>query len=348
MKAPVFKGVGRRLEIESLPDPTPAAGDIVLRVARCGICGTDIHMASGEAQTFPEGTVIGHEFAGEVVAVGPGVDTFRAGDLATAMPVVGCGQCGSCRAGEPAWCDSGLIANAGGFGQFVITKAHAAIRLPSSLSMDDGALIEPMAVGLHGVTLAQVKPGSRVLVLGSGAIGLAATFWARRVGAGRIVVAARSRRGEAIAMQLGATAFLQSNANLAQDVESALNGPPDVVFECVGMPGMLMRAAELVRPRGTVIILGNCMLPDTIVPATAMFKQLRIQGSMIYSLGEFQTVADVFDAGHVEPRAMITDIVGYGQLPEMFEALRAPIHQCKVMVDPWGTSVEQPAGAVSI
>ena len=100
MKAPIFKGVGKPLVIETLPDPTPGPGEIVIKVSRCGICGTDLHMTDGHAHTFPEGTVIGHEFAGEVVAVGAGVTRFKIGDAAAALPTVGCGHCANCLAGE--------------------------------------------------------------------------------------------------------------------------------------------------------------------------------------------------------------------------------------------------------
>ena len=281
MKAPVFKGVGKPLAIETLPDPTPGPGEMVIKVARCGICGTDLHMTDGHAQTFPEGTVIGHEFAGEVVAVGPGVTRFKTGDVAAALPVIGCGRCASCLAGETIWCEKGLIGLVGGYGQYAIAATHAAIKLPSTLSVEDGALVEPLAVSLHGVTLAELKPGARVLVLGAGPIGLGCVFWAKHVGAGRIAVVSRSRRGEAIAMEMGATAFVQTSDELMTDVNAALGGLPDVVFECIGVPGQLAQAINLVRPRGTVIVLGNCMLPDTIIPSLAMFKQVRIQGSMV-------------------------------------------------------------------
>ena len=336
MRAPVFKGVGLKLAIETLPDPVPGSGDLVVKIARCGVCGTDLHMTDGHAQTMPVGSVLGHEFAGEVMAVGADVSGFRTGDRVTAMPVVGCGRCAPCLAGDTAWCVSGLIGLAGGYGQYALTKAHAAMKLPAGLSMADGALVEPLAVGLHGVSLTQLEPGSRVLVLGTGAIGLAAMYWARRLGAGRIAAVSRSRRGERLSCQMGASCFLQSGDGLAEQLNAALGGPPDVVFECIGQPGMLSQAMMLVRPRGTVVILGNCMLPDTVYPSLAMFKQLRIQGSMVYSLKEFQTVADALDAGHVEPRAMITDTVNYADLPDAFESLRKPVQQCKVMVDPWG------------
>jgi 2-desacetyl-2-hydroxyethyl bacteriochlorophyllide A dehydrogenase len=335
MKAPIFKGVGQPLAIETRDDPTPGPGDLVLKIGRCGICGTDLHMTDGHAQTYEENSVIGHEFAGEVVAIGPDVTGYKIGDKVAALPVVGCGQCGNCRSGEPMWCANGFFSITGGFGEYAIAKAHAAIKLPNSLSLEDGALVEPLAVSLHGVTLAQLQPGARVLVQGAGAIGIGVAYWAKRLGAGRVVVTARSNRGEAFAMQLGADAFLVASEDLQTQLDVALGGAPDVVFECVGVPGMIAQAINLVRPRGTVVILGNCMLPDTFYPAQAMFKQVRIQGSMIYSVAEFETVARSIDAGHVEPRAMVTETIGYAQLPTTFEALRSSNQQCKVMVNPW-------------
>jgi (R,R)-butanediol dehydrogenase/meso-butanediol dehydrogenase/diacetyl reductase len=338
MKAAVFKRVGRPLAIERLDDPVPGPGELLLKVGRCGICGTDLHMTDGHAQTYPENTVIGHEFAGEVVALGKDVSGYKLGDVVAAMPVVGCGQCGSCRSGEPMWCEQGLVGISGGFGQYALAKAHAAIRLPRSLSLADGALVEPLAVGLHGVALAGLAPGARVLVQGAGAIGLAAAFWARRLGAGRIAMTARSTRGEPFAGNMGVDHFLLAGEDLQVRVNAALGGAPEVVFECVGVPGMVAQAVNLVRPRGTVVILGNCMLPDTFYPAQAMFKQVRIQGSMVYSLREFETVAAVLDDGHVEPRSMVTGTVSYAELPQAFEALRRPGTQCKLMLDPWASN----------
>lgn len=335
MQAPVFKGVGKPLVIERLPDPTPGLGEVVLKVGRCGICGTDLHMTDGSAHTYPVDSIIGHEFAGEVVAVGAGVQNLKTGDLVSALPVVGCGQCGSCLSGEPMWCEKGLNGLAGGMGQYAIAKASAAIKLPKSLSLEDGALVEPLAVSLHGVTLAELNPGAKVLVLGAGPIGISTAYWAKRVGAGNVVVAARSKRGEALAIELGADRFMISDETLQKELNVGLSGAPDVVFECTGAVGMLAQAVNLVRARGTVVLLGNCMLPDTFYPAQAMFKQVRIQGSMVYSVQEFETVARFFDSGHLEPRKMVTETVSYSQLPSEFEALRTTRHQCKVMVDPW-------------
>ncbi len=336
MRAAVFKAPGKPLVIESLADPTPGVGELVLRVGRCGICGTDLHMTDGHAATYPSNSVLGHEYAGEVVALGRGVVNYKLGDLVAGLAVGGCGMCAHCLAGDPMWCDQGLIPAMGGFGQFTVVKAVSAIKLPSTVSFADGALIEPLAVGLHGVNLAGISPGARVLVLGAGAIGLGAAFWARRAGAHHVTVASRSARGEAHALAMGASHFEEFGEAFAANIEESLGGgPPDVVFECVGVPGMLTKAIEIVRARGTVVMLGNCMKLDPWVPSLVVFKQLRLQGSMVYSRREFEIVAEVLDAGHVEARTMITDTVPLAELPGAFEALRSPTYQCKTLVDPW-------------
>jgi 2-desacetyl-2-hydroxyethyl bacteriochlorophyllide A dehydrogenase len=335
MKAAVFKGPGKVLAIESLRDPTPGDGELVLRIGRCGICGTDLHMTDGHAATFPAGSVLGHEFAGEVVAMGANAGNYRLGDVVAGLAVAGCGKCVQCLAGDPMWCERGFVPAMGGFGQYTVVKGLSAIKLPSSLSLADGALIEPLAVGLHGVKLAAITPGSKVLVLGGGPIGLAATFWAHRYGANRIVVASRSRRGEERALRMGASRFEVFGDQFSFDLKAALGGMPDVVLECIGVPGLLTQAIEIVRPRGTVVVLGNCMLPEPLVPSLLIFKELRLQGSMVYSRREFEIVADIMDAGHVEARAMVTDTVSLAELPGAFESLRKPTYQCKTLVDPW-------------
>jgi len=203
--------------------------------------------------------------------------------------------------------------------------------------MEDGALIEPMAVGLHGVALAKLTPGAKVLVIGAGPVGLAAIFWARRLGAGRIVATASSRRREALARHMGADAFVVPDVreDLAALSADALEGTPDVVFECAGQKNLIAQAIHCVRPQGDVIVLGFCTVPDEFVPAVAVWKEVRIQFAVTYSMQEFEHVANVFDAGHVEPRLMITDRISLDALPDAFEALRSRSTQCKVMVNPW-------------
>jgi (R,R)-butanediol dehydrogenase/meso-butanediol dehydrogenase/diacetyl reductase len=338
MRAAVFRAVGLPLSIESRPEPVPDEGEVVVKVGRCGVCGTDLAMTDGSGQVFEANSIIGHEFAGEIVAVGKGVERLRRGDRVTAMPFTGCGHCATCLAGRPNFC-TGFRGMAGGFAEFVASSERTTIKLPASLSLADGALIEPLAVGLHGVSLARIQPGDRVLVIGAGPIGLGAVFWARKLGAGAIAVTASSRQREGLAMQLGGTTFVlpDTPAELPQAVIAALGAMPDVVIEAVGKKDIIAQAINCVRPAGTVVVLGFCAQPDAFVPAIAVWKEVKLQFGMTYSLAEFEHVARVLDRGDVEPRTMITATVSLDDLPTAFEALRKRTHQCKVMVDPWAT-----------
>lgn len=336
MQAAVFKGVGLPLAIETRPDPVPEPDEVVLRVGRCGICGTDLAMTDGSGQTYELNSVIGHEFAGEVVATGTKVTRLKVGDRITALPYAGCGQCATCLAGRPNFCVQ-FRGVAGGFGQYLATPERVAVKLPSTLTLADGALIEPLAVSLHGVALAQMTPGARVLVIGAGPIGLGAVHWARRLGAGPIAVTARTRRAESLAMQMGANVFVMPES--AQDwvpaASAALGGLPDVVIEAVGKKDLIAQAVSCVRPSGTVLVLGFCSVPDSFIPAIAVWKEVTMRFSMTYSVAEFEHVARVLDSGDVESRAMVTDTVPLAALPASFESLRQRAHQCKVMVSPW-------------
>lgn len=336
MQAAVFKGVGLPLGIETRPDPVPESDEVVLRVGRCGICGTDLTMTDGSGQVYEINSVIGHEFAGEVVATGTKVTRLKVGDRITALPYAGCGQCATCLAGRPNFCAQ-FRGVAGGFGQYLATPERVAVKLPGTLTLADGALIEPLAVSLHAVALAQMTPGARVLVIGAGPIGLGAVYWARRLGAGRIAVTARTRRAESLAMQMGANLFvlLESAQDWVPAMSEALGGLPDVVIEAVGKKDLIAQAVHCVRPAGTVVVLGFCSVPDSFIPAIAVWKEVTMRFSMTYSIAEFEHVARVLDTGDVECRAMVTDTVPLVALPASFEALRQRTNQCKVMVSLW-------------
>jgi 2-desacetyl-2-hydroxyethyl bacteriochlorophyllide A dehydrogenase len=333
MRAAVFRRTGQKLSIETLDDPTPGPGEAVIAVGRCGVCGTDLHMTSGHGWDFPAGTIIGHEFAGEVVAIGKDTSRLKIGDRVTAMPAAGCGHCGFCIAGHPLLCPE-MRGYAGGCADFMRIAESSAVILPSTLTMADGALVEPLAVGLHGVALAALVPGARVLMLGAGAVGLAAIFWAARLGAGRIVAASRSARRADLARQMGAYAFVQTGEGEKARIEEALGGTPDVVFECAGAVGLLGQSVNLVKTNGLVISMGFCTAPDPVIPGIATFKQVTIKFSMAYTLSEFEHVARRLDAGDVEPRAMITETIGLDEFPDAFEALRSGAAQTKLQVRP--------------
>jgi threonine dehydrogenase-like Zn-dependent dehydrogenase len=332
MKAAVFKGVGQPLSIETVPDPTPGPTEMVIEVARCGVCGTDISMSGGHGDAQP-GQVLGHEIAGEVVAVGSGVKNFKVGDLVAPMSFVPCGACPDCLKGEPMWC-VGWLGGGGGFAQYGKGGHLATVKLPDNVSVNDAALIEPMAVGLHGARMAQMKPNARVLVIGAGPIALGTIYWARRLGAGPIAVTATSRRRAELAIKMGATTFLTPGGDLAVDAADALGGPPEVVFEAVGKEGILAQALNCVEKRGTIVALGFCTVPDTgMVPAVGLFKEVRIQFSMVYDLRDYALTAEQLGGSPLP--AMITGTVGFDQFAATFESLRGPTMQAKVMLDPW-------------
>jgi threonine dehydrogenase-like Zn-dependent dehydrogenase len=220
----------------------------------------------------------------------------------------------------------------GGFGEYIRVPMSVAVKLPSTLSLVDGALVEPLAVGLHGVRMSRIQPGDRVLVLGAGAVALCATYWARRLGAGRIVAASRSERRAALALDMGADAFVQYGDHEIGEVTEALGGPPNIVFECVGSPGFLTKGIEHAAPFGQIISLGFCTEPDPLLPAMAGMKGVSLQFPVGYSLKDFEYVADVMDKGHADPKMLISSVVPLDDLPAAFERLRGPNTDTKVQV----------------
>jgi (R,R)-butanediol dehydrogenase/meso-butanediol dehydrogenase/diacetyl reductase len=309
---------------------------VLIKVGRCGICGTDLHITEDPIFGAPRGMVLGHEFAGEVVEVGSKVDRVRKGDHVAILPIRSCGHCSACLSGHPARCREMKITG-GGYGQYALAGQHQCMKLPAAVSLADGALVEPLAVGLHGVNAGPITAGARVLVIGAGPIGLATAFWARRLGAIHVAVTASSNRREALALEMGATAFVSASDDLSAAVNDALGGPPDIVFEAVGKPGLLAKAVDLVRPRGTVVVLGLCTVTDTYNPFQTMLKEVRIHPSMLYDLSEFEAAADVLNAGVATPRSMVTETVSLQELPAAFEALRHRTTQCKTLIDVWAS-----------
>ena len=333
MRAAVLQGLHKPLVIETLPDPSPGAGEVLVSVGRCGICGSDLHMTEDEAFGKRPGDVLGHEFAGEVIALGKGVEHVRLGDRVSVVPLKSCGRCASCLAGEPAWC-SQMALEGGGYGELAVTHENQCVVLPKTASLADGAIVEPLAVALHGVMLAQQKPGDKVLVLGAGPIGLGVAFWARRFGASKVVVQDVNRYQEERARLMGATDFIVDLEGPVAASDRALGGKADVVYECVGVPGLIPQAVKQARVKGTVLILGLCTRPETFVPFVALSKELRLQTSAFFKRQEFEAALDVLDAGSAEPRNLITDTIGLGAVPTVFESLKKRTHQCKVLISP--------------
>lgn len=333
MKAAIYPGHGKAITIESLPDPEPAPGEVVIKVHRCGICGTDLSMTRGGTWDYGPGSQLGHEYAGEIVALGKDVTDFRAGERIAVLPSGACGHCPGCDGGNHVLCRNSGNAMYG-FAEYARVPTSLAIRLPNTLSMADGALIEPLAVSLYGVRQSGLRPGDSVLVLGGGTVALYSIYWARRLGAGRIVAVSRSPRRRDLALAMGADAFVLNGENEAREVTEALGGTPRIVYECAGATGMLSKAIQYCALYGRVISLGFCTSPDPVMPAVASYKCVTIQFVAGYAMRDFLYIAAQMDKGHIDPKAIVTNNIPLTALPGMFEHLRAPNTETKVHVRP--------------
>ena len=333
MKAAVFRAIGRPLEVEEVADPVPREDEVVVQVGRCGICGSDLHMTEDPVFAIRPGNVLGHEFAGEVVGLGKTVKSLRVGDRVSVSPLRGCGRCPTCAAGHPAWCRDGKLGG-GGYAEFALAYDRDCVRLPDGISLEDGALVEPLSVALHGVAMSGMTTGANVLVVGAGPIGLGVAYWARRFGARRIVVTDLNEFQKERALEMGANRFLVAGEDVVPRVNAELGTEPDVVFECVGKPGVLAQCIEHVRIKGTVVVLGLCTAPDTFIPFRAVSKEVRMQMSAFFDFPEFCRVIDTLESGDSVPHALITGTVKLKDMPSAFEALRRRTTECKVLVDP--------------
>jgi len=331
MKAAIYPGGGKPVAIEDLPDPDPGPGDLVIKVARCGVCGTDLSMTRGEMWDYGPGSQFGHEYSGEITAMGKNVSGFKIGEKIAVLPSASCGYCEACKQGNPVLCS-----NAGGamvgFAEYARLPASVAIRLPDTLSLTDGALIEPLAVSLYGVRQSGIQPGDRVLVLGGGTVALYAIYWARRLGAGRIVAMSRSSRRRDLSQQMGADAFITYGDNEIAEVTEALGGAAHIVYECVGSEGMLSKAVIHVGLFGKIVSLGFCTHADPVMPAMASIKCATMQFLVGYTMRDFLYIADQMDKGHADPKALITSEAELVNLPGILEKLRDPNNETKIHI----------------
>jgi (R,R)-butanediol dehydrogenase / meso-butanediol dehydrogenase / diacetyl reductase len=345
MKAAVFKAPGAPLVIGDVPEPQPGSTDLILRVRACGICGTDLHWSeskdggAGWRALEPE-TIMGHEFAGEVVEVGSGLrGQWKVGERATAQPFIGCGHCPDCLAGRAFRCPNGAMrASArlpGAYAEYTRVGASTTFRLPESVSFTEGALVEPLAVGLNAVRKARLEAGDTVLIVGAGPVGISVALWCRFFGARHIVISDLALGRAERAVDFGATAAIDaSREDVPARVRQLTGGPPQVVFDCVGLPGSFQLAIDYAPHDARVVIVGLCMAADTFFPAKALTKELDLSFAFIYRRRDFEIVIDLLARERIEPGGMVTDHVGFDSFCAAFEALKRPSDQIKVMLEP--------------
>jgi len=339
MRAAVFKGAGHGLAVETIATPDPGPHDLILRVRACGVCGSDLHMTQAHSSiVLPVGAVMGHEFSGEIEAIGTALKgRFKEGGRVVGFPYL-CGCETPCA--DPGYngdrCPTGLPIGLGhhhgAFAEYVRIGGSGAHHLPDNVSFEEGALVEPLAVGLHAVEKGGVKRGDTVLIVGAGPVGLAIALWCKFSGARHVIVSERAPARMALAERFGATDVLDTALPLMRQVQAIAGKGPDVIFECVGLPGMIDEMMRI-APRGChIVVAGLCQGLDTITPLRGVMKELTLQFVVAYTRREFDMVIDMIARDRIDALALITDRIALDDLPDAFERLRTPGDQCKVMV----------------
>jgi (R,R)-butanediol dehydrogenase/meso-butanediol dehydrogenase/diacetyl reductase len=337
MRAVVLTDERPRLETADLPAPSPGPEEALLRVTGCGICGSDLHLAS---QLAAPGAVLGHEIAGEVAGVGAGMDAARwpNGTPVVARPFGGCGECVHCRGGRADHCAQFQLIGLerpGGFAEFVTVRGDELFKLPATVGADEQPLVEPLAVVRRAFRRGQVERGDRLAVLGAGPIGLAAVAWAVAVGVEVVVVSEPSALRRDLALQLGAAAaFDPTSGPIADAVVEATGGGPSVVFECSGRPGLIAQAIELAAVDGRVVVVGICPQNDEIFPFWALSKELDVRFAIYYGREDFTDTLDALDSHRLDARSMVTETISLEELPERFAQLERDPDAGKVIVRP--------------
>jgi (R,R)-butanediol dehydrogenase / meso-butanediol dehydrogenase / diacetyl reductase len=222
----------------------------------------------------------------------------------------------------------------GAYAEYVLCGAGSLLKLPDNVSSREGALVEPLSVGLHGVNRAGLKRGAACVVMGAGPIGLATLIWCRAKGAHSIVVSEISPGRVELARRLGATAVVNPNSESpAAKVKELCGREPEIVFECIGVKGTLQSAISMVATGGRVEVLGVCMEPDEIAPLSCVLKEITIDFALGYSRAEFAETIDELSTGRIDAKPLVTDVISVDQVPAMFETLRKPTTQAKVLVE---------------
>jgi threonine dehydrogenase-like Zn-dependent dehydrogenase len=339
MRACVFKAPNAPLEVVDVPDPIAGPGELVVRVRACGICSSDLHAARSATDPLPAGAIMGHELAGEIAQIGPGVNGYEIGEPVVVMSYLACGECANCRAGAGVRCaDSRLVGFGeapGGYAELIATRPASVFKMPRGMSFKAGATVEPLVIGLHAVRRAKIRTGESCAIIGAGATGLMTMLCAREAGARPIVFSDRALDRRESALRLGADAAVDPRMHHAGAAMAKLTGaPPDVVFDCAGEPGTLAEAISVVRPRGRVIAASASMEDDGFPPGLAMGKELDIRFSFGLEPGEVEETIEMLASGRISTAPLITHAISLDDLPRAFAALQQPNRQVRVIVEP--------------
>ncbi len=316
----------RKLELREIPDVVPAEGQVRLRVAACGVCGSDLHLRHSLA--LPAGEVMGHEFSGTLDALGAGVTGWSEGDRVAVFPFPPTPVHDMAAALQGLGCGGGQ----GGLADAVCVGTDRLWRVPDSLPLEYGALVEPLAVALHGLTVAEVRPENACVVVGAGPIGVLTSLALRARGVERIcVVELNASRRDRMA-RLG---FAVSGADdVHAAVPAALDGLPARVFECAGRPAASALALELVAPSGIVALMG---MHEEAVPLSQlllMLKEAQLRASFIYRPGDFDEALGLLVDRRVDPADLVSRRAPFTEADAVMDSLERPdTDDVKVLLD---------------
>jgi (R,R)-butanediol dehydrogenase/meso-butanediol dehydrogenase/diacetyl reductase len=315
-----------RLTVAKVPDPVVGPDDVLVRVAACGICGSDLHML--EAGLFPVGSIPGHEASGIVEAVGSSVIGVGAGDHVAIQPFDPCGACGPCTSGATQRCVNnafttiGLGGRAGAFAELVTVSPQMAVPVPADLPVDLAALSEPLAVAYHGYRRSRFAPGTSVGVIGCGPIGLSAVALAKPLGAGRVWASDVNAFRAELATSLGA------------DEAGTTPREADVVFDCAGAKGTVDLAVSSAAGGGQVVVLAVNISGDSVWPFVWVTKEVEIVPCLGYTIDEYTECAAMISSGRVDVSRMVTRRIGLDDTDDAFAALLEGTAEGKVLVTP--------------
>ena len=321
-----------KLVLADLPRPAPGAHEVLVQVAACGICGSDVHGFDGSSGRRIPPIVMGHEAAGVIAGVGTGVAKFQAGDRVTFDSTVYCGECAYCRKGEMNLCDRrevigvscGEYRRQGAFAEFIVVPERIVYKLPNDMSFPEAAMLEAVSVALHAVKVSGVKKGETALVVGAGMIGLLTMQAARAVGCARVMIADTDETRLTLAELLGATEALRGTGGaIAEATLGRTDGVgADVVFDAVGRSETVLESIDSVCKGGTVTLIGNIAPQVTLPLQKVVSRQIRLQGSAASS-GEYPEAMDMIESGRIQVRPLITAVAPLDEGPQWFERLHA-------------------------
>jgi len=334
----------KHLAVATLPVPEPGPLDVLVQVAACGICGSDVHGYDGSSGRRIPPLVMGHEAAGTIAAIGAEVNGFSLGDRVTFDSTVYCGACTFCRNGEQNLCDNrqvigvscGDYSRAGAFAEYVSVPARIVYKLPDNLAFAEAAMLEAVSVALHAVEVSNLKGGETALVLGAGMIGLLTLQAARAAGCSRVFVADIDATRLKLAAELGADKTIAaSGADLTQEILRLTEGRGlDVVLEAVGRNETVAAAIDCVRKGGVVTLIGNITPQVTLPLQKVVSRQIRLQGSCASS-GEYPEAIALMAAGTIRVKPLITAVAPLSDGPSWFDRLHSgEPNLMKIVLDP--------------